>query len=189
MRQLALAMTAILMVSLCGCGSGKEKSAGPKTSQELIGELSRLAYLGRTEAMLELMDTDAQLQKGKDWMALVGRVGHPQAVSAVQEMKADYRRKLDAMETPEFLAALQTDAPIVLQRMFAVYVRFDYEEDGQVLVFAANEPGQVIWLAMQRQDDGTLKLMADGETKKVYSTLFKKLEAAYREYQKSQGGQ
>jgi hypothetical protein len=189
MRQIVAVLTVVVLALACGgCGSG-DGSPAPKTPGDLIGELNRAAFLGQPEAMVALMDTDAQSQKGRQWLAHIARVAHPQAVAALQDMAPEAVRKLEPMDTAEFVEALHANAPMALQRMFAVHVMFDYEEGDRVLVYANNEQGQPVWFAMRREANGTLKLVGEDQTRRTYDALAKKLEAAFAEHRKGPAGQ
>lgn len=188
MRMLAVAMTLVGLMALAGCGSSDDGAAVPTTPADLVRAMNRAAYLGQPEAMIEFLDTEAQAQKGKQWIALIQRVGHPQALEAINPMLnvKKTRDELEAMDTATFFQHLQANAPIVLQRLLAVYVTFDYEENSRVLVYATGEQGQPVWLAMQRDADGGLRLMSEQQVSAVYAALGKKLQAAFNEQRKAQ---
>jgi hypothetical protein len=189
MRAFAAAIVLVGLTTLAGCGSsGDDAAHAPTTPADFVRAMNRAAYLGRPDAMIELLDDEARNQKGKQWIALIQRVGHPQALAALGPMLdvKKTRDELETMDTAAFFQYLQAHAPIILQRLLAVYVTFDYEENGRVLVYATGEQGQPVWLAMQRDDNGGLRLMAEQQVPALYAALGKKLQTAYNEQRKAQ---
>ncbi len=184
MRRLAVVMTMVCVGAvLSGCGGSDdiEQAASPKTAADLLAALQDHAYKGEVEQVLDLLSEDALSQRGKQWIDFIGRAGEAKSVAAIRSLKPAERRALESRQTREFMAALQEKSPTGFGKIFSVYIEFAYEENGRVLVWASSSPGYSIFLAMERQDDESLKLSGEAELKKVHRALLSKLQKAYRQ--------
>lgn len=182
MRRLAVvAMMVCVGAVPAGCGGSddSERPPGPTTPADLVSALNRHAYKGEVDQVLNLMSEDALSQQGRQWMAFITRVGDPKSLGAIQGLSNEQRREMDGKLTSDFLAALKEKSPPGFAKMFSVYIEFDYEENGRVLVWSTSGQGNSVWLAMERQEDQSLKLLGEKELKKVHKALLGKLQKAY----------
>ena len=181
MRRLAvLAMVVCVGAVLTGCGGSDDSGPpAPTTPADLLAALKDHAYKGEVDQVLELLSEDALSQQGRQWMAFIGRVGDPKSLAAIQGLSNEERRAMDGKLTSDFLAALKEKSSRGFAKMFSVYIEFDYEENGRVLVWSTSGQGNSVWLAMERQEDQSLKLLGEKELKKVHRRLLGKLQKAY----------
>jgi len=183
MRRLAVVVVMVCVGAVAaGCG-GSDDSAppvGPTTPTDLVAALNQHAYMGEVDEVLALLSEDALSQRGRQWVDFIGRIGHPKAVAAIQGLSNEERRAMDGKLTSDFLAALKEKSPRGFAKMFSVYIEFDYEEKGRILVWSTSSSlGYSVFLALERQEDQSLKLLGEKELKKVHRALLGKLQKAY----------
>ena len=184
MRRLAVVVAMVCVGAvLSGCGGSDdiEQSASPKTAADLLTALQDHAYKGELEQVLALLSEDALNQRGKQWIDFIGRVGETKSVAAIRSLKLAERRTWEGRQTREFMTAFQEKSPRGFGKIFSVYIEFAYEENGRVLVWTTSSSSNPVFMAMERQDDESLKLLGEAELNKVYRALFSKLQKAYRQ--------
>jgi len=183
MTRLANLSVMIVVAAFCcgGCGRAPAEPTGPTTPAELVSELSRRAGAGHVDSVTELLSDDARNQTGKDWIQFVRRTGNERTLRGFLALPRDARGSLEAARTRQFMQQFQAQAPDAFGKLFFdLYYNAHYEENGRVLVRMNNGRGYIVHLAMERQGDGTLQLLGEAETDKVYKALKKKLDDARR---------
>ena len=182
MRRLAVVVMMVCVGAVaagCGGSDDPQRPVGPTTPADLVAALQQHAYKGEVDQVLALLSEDALSQRGRQWVDFIGRIGDPKAVAAIQGLSNEERRAMDGKLTSDFLAALKEKSPRGFAKMFSVYIEFDYEENGRILVWSTSGLGYSVFLAMERQEDRSLKLLGEEELKKVHRALLGKLQKAY----------
>jgi len=183
MTRLAMLSATIAAAALCcgGCGRDPAEPTGPTTPADLVAELSRRAGAGHVDLVTELLSDDARNQTGRQWLQFVRRTGNERTLRGLLSLPSDARRSLEAARTRQFMQQFQSQAPDAFGKLFFdLYYDAHYEENGRLLVYMRNGRGYMVYLAMERQGDGTLKLLGETESDKVYKALKKKLDEARR---------
>jgi hypothetical protein len=128
------------------------------------------------DGLVQLLTEDARTQSGKEWLAFINRASSPSTMEGLGALSLAQRQELEKLAGEEFLKKVLELAPTGFGRMFNFYTTGDYEQEGRTLVYARNERSYGLYLAMERQPDGSLKLLGEGESSKVYAALQAKLD-------------
>jgi len=180
-RYSILASAVVLLVLPCGgCGGGNDTAAEipQQTPGDLVAELSRRAGAGDVDALVDLLSADARNQTGRDWIQFARRTGSERTLRGFMALPRNMRQALESAATEQFMRQFQAEAPDAFGKLFFdLYYSAEYEEDGRLLVYMSNGRGYIVYLAMARQEDGTLRLLGEAQSKKVLSALREKLKA------------
>jgi len=171
---------------LAGCGGGDAEPQGPTaptTPVGLVRQLAENASRGRIETLSGLLAKDAIGQGGEGWIAYLGRTATDDLQRQFRAIPIAHRRAMEKAQTATFLTMLKKQAPEILSRMFQLNLIGDesfLEKNQRVLLSMVNGRSKPCYLAMERQTDGTLKLLGEVATRQVAKKLYKDLRLKMR---------
>lgn len=178
MSQWMLASLFLVALPLAGCAGGDDDRpkapTAPTTPADLVRQLAENASRGRIKAVSALLAKDAIGQGGKGWMAYISRTATEDLLQQFLAIPVAQRRLMEKAEASVFLTMLQKQAPGILSRMFQLNLTGDesfLEKDRRVLAAMINGRSKPCYLAMERQADGTLKLLGELATRQVAKDL------------------
>ena len=164
--------------------SGKDwtafvRRAGGRQVNTSLASLARVGRATLATARQDLRDTERRIEhvqdpRRKDELDTRRRKLQT-AISGLESKLQDVPR-IAALPTDQFMDVFHHLAPEGFAKMFSFYLTGEYEEDGRVLVYMTNDRGYLLYLGMERQDSGGLKLMGEVESKKVFDALQAKLK-------------
>lgn len=170
-----LFLAALPLAGCAGGGDGKpERPTAPTTPVGLVQQLAENASRGRIETLLDLLAKDAIDQGGKGWMAYLGRTATDDLQQQFRAIPVAQRRAMEKAKTAAFLTTLREQAPGVLSGMFQLNLVDDgsfLEKDQRVLLSMVNGRSKPCYLAMERQADGTLRLLGEVAARQVAKEL------------------